>query len=206
MFPKPFKKLHPEILEKLTFLKITDPTPLQSQSIPVIKSGSNLYCIAPKDSGKTTTLILTTMQKLKCEAVGTSPRAMVVVKDKESALEMLDAFLVYTKHTSLRVYMGHEKMHIDLQKSEIMMGVDILISTVKSLNNLFLLNGVSTSDLKILSVDDAEFLTQQSSYAAFLSISQMIQKCQYVIYSEKMHSKLKRFEFSFMEYSKTISI
>jgi len=49
MFPKPFKKLHPEILEKLTFLKITDPTPLQSQSIPVIKSGSNLNRFAKRN-------------------------------------------------------------------------------------------------------------------------------------------------------------
>jgi len=206
MFPKPFKKLHPEILEKLTSLEITAPTPLQTKSIPVIKSGSDLYCTAPEGSGKTTTLVLTTLQKLGCEAAGNTPRAMVLAKDKESALDLQDKFMAFTKHNSLRVYVGHEKMHVDLQKSEIMMGVDILISTPKSLNNLFLLNGVNTSELKIFSVDDAEFLIQQSNYAALISITQMIQKCQYVLYSEKMHPKLKRFESNFMEYAKTISL
>jgi superfamily II DNA/RNA helicase len=60
----PFKKLHSDIREKLDDLEIITPTPFQSKSIPVIKSGANLFCTAPKDSGKTTTLILTTLQKL----------------------------------------------------------------------------------------------------------------------------------------------
>ena len=43
----PFKKLHPEIKEKLEELEITIPTPFQQASIPVIKSGANTYCTAP---------------------------------------------------------------------------------------------------------------------------------------------------------------
>jgi len=73
------------------------------------------------------------------------------------------------------------------------------------LNKLFLLNGVHTSQIKIFSVDDAEFLMQQSDYAALLSISQSIIKSQYVLYSEKLDAKLKRFESYFMEYSKKVS-
>ncbi|MEH6762948.1 MAG: DEAD/DEAH box helicase [Aequorivita antarctica] len=201
----PFKKLHPDILEKLAALEITTPTPFQSASIPVIKSGANVYCTAPQDSGKTTTLIITTLQKLKCKEVGNAPRAVVLVENKEKAMELYDAFLFYTKHTSLRVYVGYEELHIDVQKSEIAMGTDILITTPKSMNKLFLLNGVSISQLKLFSIDDAEFLTQKSSYEAIMSITQSIHKCQYVIYSEKMHPILKRFEGYFMAYSKVVS-
>ncbi|MBW2960755.1 DEAD/DEAH box helicase [Mesonia aestuariivivens] len=202
----PFKKLHPEIKEKLAKLEIETPTPLQRKSIPVIKSGMNLYCTAPKGAGKTTTLILTTLQKLKCEAVGDAPRAIILVENKEKALEILDQFLVYTRHTSLRPYVAHEKMHIDLQKSEILEGIDILISTPKNLNKLFLLNGVHTSQLKIFSIDDADFLIQQTAYAALLSITQSVIKCQYVIYAEEMTAKLARYDSYFMEYSKKISL
>jgi len=202
----PFKKLHPDILEKLEQLRITTPTPFQSKSIPIIKSGANVYCIAPKDSGKTTTLILTTLQKLKCRAVGNAPRAVVLVENKEIAMQLYDAFLFFTKHTSLRVYVGYEELHNDVQKSEIAMGVDILISTPKSMNKLFLTNGVSIADLKIFSIDDAEFLTQKSAYAAIMSITQSIQKCQYVLYSEKMHPMLQRFEDYFMSYSKIVKV
>lgn len=201
----PFKKLNPDILETLAKLEITTPTPFQVNSIPVIKSGANVYCTAPKDSGKTTTLIITTLQTLKCRAIGNAPRAVVLVENKEIALQLYDLFLFYTKYTSLRVYVGYEELHNDVQKSEIAMGVDILISTPKSMNKLFLTNGVSISDLKIFSIDDAEFLVQSSSYQAIMSITQSIQKCQYVLYSEKMHPILKRFEDYFMEYSKVVS-
>lgn len=200
----PFKKLNPDIKETLENLEIISPTPFQTKSIPIIKSGANVYCTALKDSGKTTTLILTTLQKLKSEAVGNAPRAIVLVENKERALEIYDLFLRYTKYNSLRVYVGHEQLHVDLQKSEIFEGVDILISTPKSINQLFLLNGFSTSELKIFSIDDAEFLIQQSTYKALMSITQSIKKCQYVIYSEKIHPKLKRFESYFMEHSRIV--
>ena len=200
----PFIKLHPDIQEKLTQLEIITPTPFQSESIPVIKSGANVFCIAPKDSGKTTTLILTTLQKLKCRAIGNAPRAVVLVENKEKAMKLYDDFLFYTKQNSLRIYVGYEELHNDVQKSEIAMGIDILISTPKSMNKLFLTNGVSIADLKIFSIDDAEFLTQKSAYAAIMSITQSISKCQFVLYGEKMHPMLERFEAYFMEYSRKI--
>ncbi len=200
----PFKKLHANIRESLERLEILTPTPFQISSIPVIKSGANVFCTAPKDGGKTTTLILTTLHKLKCEAIGNAPRAVVLVENKERALELYNSFLIYTKFNSLRVYVGYEELHIDIQKSEIFEGIDILISTPKTMNKLFLLNGVSTSQLKIFSIDDADFLLQTSEYSAIISITQSIQKCQYVLYSEKLHPKLKRFESYFMEHSKII--
>ena len=200
-----FKKLHSDIQEKLESLEILTPTPFQTNSIPVIKSGANVYCTSPKGSGKTTTLVLTTLQKLKCEAVGNTPRAVIIVENKERAMELYDIFLAYTKYNSLRVYVGYEQLHVDIQKSEIFEGIDILISTPKSLSQLFLFNGVPTSQLKIFSIDNAEFLVQKSSYTALMSISQGIKKCQYVLYSEKMHPVLLRFKSHFMEYSKTVS-
>jgi len=200
----PFKKLHPDIKAMQEQLEITAPTPFQSRSIPVIKSGVNVYCTAPTGSGKTSTLIWTTLQRLKCEAVGNAPRAIVLVENKEKAMEMYDAFLAYTQHNSLRVYVGHEKLHIDLQKSEIFEGIDILISTPTTINTLFLMNGINTSQLKIFSVDDAYFLAKPTPYAALMSITQSIKKCQYVLFTDKMHPKLKRFESHFMEYAKVI--
>jgi len=202
----PFEKLNPYLQDTLEHLKIETPTPFQTHSIPVIKSGANVYCAAPKDSGKTTALILTTLQKLKCKAVGNAPRAIVLVENKEKVLELYDLFFAFTRYTDLRVYAGYEQLHVEVQKSEIFMGIDILISTPKSMNQLFLLNGVPVSQLKIFSVDDAEFLIQKSAYAAIISITQSIKKCQYVLYSEKIHPMLKRFESNFMEYSKKVTL
>jgi len=202
----PFKKLHANLQEKLASLEITTPTPFQKTSIPVIKSGGNIFCTAAKESGKTTTLILTTLQKLKYEAFGTAPRAIVLVESNEKALQLFDAFSKYTRYSSLRVYLGDEKLHLELLKSEIFEGIDILISTPKKLNQLLLLEGVNTTQVKIFSIDDADFLVHKSSSADLISVTQSIQKCQFVIYSEKMHPTLKRFESYFMERYKTVAI
>ena len=194
-----FKKLHADLHEALDRFSITTPTSFQKQSIPVIKSGANVYAIAPKESGKTTTLVITTLQKLKCKASGNAPRAVVIVENKERALELYDLFLAYTKYTSLRVYVGYKELHIDIQKSEIFEGIDILVTTPKNLHQLFLLNGVSTSELKLCSIDDGRFLVQKSDYSAMLAITQSIIKCQYVLYTDVLPPMLKRFEEFFME-------
>ena len=202
----PFKKLHADIKEVLQNLEITTPTDFQKTSIPVIKSGTSVYCTAPKDEGKTTTLILTTMHKLKCEEVGNIPRALVLVENNDKALDLYQSFLKYTKQTSLRVYVANEKEHIDLLKSEIFEGVDILIATPQIIAKLLMTYGVNLSELKIFNIDDAEFLSQTNAYNAVLSITQSISKCQYVLYSEKRNPNLKRLESYFMEYANVISV
>ncbi|MGB3142634.1 MAG: DEAD/DEAH box helicase [Maribacter sp.] len=201
-----FKKLHPHLLEVLTQKSIEKPTPFQKTSIPVIKSGANVFCTAPKGSGKTTTLILTTLQKLKCEAEGNAPRAVVVVENKEKAMELYDLFLEYTRQSSVRVYVAYKELHIDIQKSEMFEGIDVLVTTPSNLHKLFLTNGVSTSQLKIFSMDDAEFLKQHSEYTAMMAISQSIIKCQYVLYAEHLDPKLKRFEEFFMERAQYVKL
>jgi superfamily II DNA/RNA helicase len=202
----PFKKLHSDIKEMLESQEITIPTPFQKASIPVIKSGANIFCTAPNDSGKTTTLVLTTLQKLKFEAVGNIPRAIVLVENKEKAQETYDAFFKFTRYKSIRVYLCEEKLHIDMLKSEIFDGADILISTPKTMNKLFSLNGLNATQLQIFSIDDADFLVQNAPLTALMAITQSLNKCQFVLYSEKMNPTLTRFKSYFMQHSKTVAI
>ncbi|MGK0414513.1 MAG: superfamily II DNA/RNA helicase [Polaribacter sp.] len=202
----PFKKLHSSIKEKLESLEIITPTPFQSKSIPLIKSGANIFCTAPENSGKTTSLLITTMQKLKCEEVGTAPRAIILVGDNEKAKSLYATFNEYTRRTSLRVYLCDEKLHIDLLKSEIFEGTDILIATPQIMNKLLLLNGVNVTQLKLFCIDDAEFLSQKTPLSNIMAITQSLTKCQFVIYSEKMYPFLKRFESYFMTNARRISI
>jgi superfamily II DNA/RNA helicase len=202
----PFKKLHSHINEKLASHDINSATSFQIASIPVIKSGANTFCTAPKDSGKTTTLIITTLNKLKCEEVGTAPRAIILVKDRESAFALDEAILKYTRHSSLRVYTCDDKLHIEMLTSEIFEGVDILIVTPKTMCKLLLLEGLNMTQLKIFSIEDAEFLAKSDTYTDLMSITQSIHKCQYVIYSEKINPMLKRLETQFMQYSKKVAL
>lgn len=188
----PFKKLHPHLREALESKHIETATSFQKNKIPLIKSGANKFCYGPKDSGKTTTLILTTLHKLKCTAEGNAPRAVIIVENKEKVLELYDKFSEYTKYSDVRLYASYEQLHIDVQKSEIFMGVDVLITTPNTIYKLFLSNGVSISQLKIFNIDDADFLSKLSEYTSIIKTIESIKKCQYVVYAEKSNPKLER--------------
>ncbi len=202
----PFKKLHASIKESLERLQIESAKPFQEKLIPKIKSGTNVFGIAPKESGKTTAMIINTLQKLQCKAEGDAPRAIVIVENKKEAQELHSKFLEFTKYTDLRVYMGYEELHIDIQKSEIYMGIDILISTPKNLHKLFLTNGLSVSQLKIFFVDDADFLIQRKEISSLTITSESIKKCQYVILAENLNPKLNKLKESFMVNSTIVKI
>lgn len=201
-----FKKLHPHIKEILEAQEKTTATAFQKASIPIIKSGTNVFCKAKLDSGKTTTLVITTLQKIKCEAMGIAPRAIVLAENNEKASEIYNHFFNYTRYTDMRLYFGDEKEHIDLLKSEIFEGIDILVATPKIVNKLLLLEGLNTTQVKILSIDDAEFLKDKTANSNVLSITQSIRKCQYVLYAEQLTPALKKLTSYFMEYAKVISV
>ena len=61
----PFKKLHSDIREKLESLDILTPTTVSISSIPIIKSGANVYCVAPKRQWKNIYTCLDYLTKIK---------------------------------------------------------------------------------------------------------------------------------------------
>ena len=64
-----FKKLNPSLKESLSGLGMESPTPFQKKILPRIKSGANVFGIAPEGAGKTTALVIGTIQKLRAEAL-----------------------------------------------------------------------------------------------------------------------------------------
>ena len=99
-----FKKLNPEILEALETNNFEVPTAFQKQILPIVKGGANVFCIGNKGCGKTTTLIISVMQKLKSKPEGGAPRALILVETKAEALKLKEAFEKFTKRTGLRIY------------------------------------------------------------------------------------------------------
>ena len=69
----------------------TESTELEKICIPRIKSGHDLLCVAPKGSGKTSTIIVSVLQKLKA-SLNDVPRALIIVPNKECGAEMKAEF------------------------------------------------------------------------------------------------------------------
>ncbi|APG59915.1 DEAD/DEAH box helicase [Christiangramia salexigens] len=199
-----FKKLNEHIKERLSEKGFDSPTPFQKKALPVIKSGADLYGIAPEGAGKTTAMIISVIHKLEARAFEDSPRALIYVKDKEAALDLEEKFQEYIKGTDLRVYTAYEEHSMDTQKDEIYYGVDIVIATPRRLGRLFSNTGIHLGQLKMVIVEDAEFLSRGNHFNEVIRIPQSIAKCQYIILGTKMEPKMKRLQESFMELSRIV--
>ena len=95
----PFKKLIEPLKEAIIQRQFESPLPFQKKILSKIKGGANIFGIGPEGCGKTTTLILSVVQKLKGLAFEDAPRALIVVKDKQAALSLASEFNRFTSQT-----------------------------------------------------------------------------------------------------------
>lgn len=196
-----FKKLNEPLLEALERIGYESPLPFQKKLISKIKSGVNLFGIGPEGSGKTTAMIIGTLQKLESEAFEDSPRALIYVKDKAAAVALEEEFKRFTQQMDLRIFTAYEGPDIEKQKETIYFGMDIVIGTPGRLKKLFKISGIHVTELKLVIVEDAEFLVNSRDFNDFISIPSHIPRCQYLVFSTETNSKIERLKDLFMEHS-----
>ncbi|MGB1312715.1 DEAD/DEAH box helicase [Bizionia paragorgiae] len=201
-----FKKLNPEIKDALITNDIEAPTSFQKLILPKIKSGIDIYGIGKKGVGKTTAMIIGTMQMLGSKAFEDAPRALILVEDKQAALDLQAAFLEFTSRTDLRIYTAYEEHDLEKQKEEIYYGQDIVIATPKRLNKLFFLNAINVTQLKLFIIEDAEFAIKAKYYNDVIRVPESLEKCQFLIFAEELYPKLQRLDDLFMFNAMTIKV
>ncbi|MGZ0016628.1 DEAD/DEAH box helicase [Yeosuana sp. AK3] len=201
-----FKKIIEPLKETLLQKGLVSMLPLQKQILSKIKGGINMFCIAPKGSGKTTSIILSVIQKLNAKAFEDAPRALIFVKDKEAAIQLADQFKSFLKGTDLRMYLLYDEYNIELQREELYLGADIVIATPKRLNQVFYLNGINLNSLQMFIVEDAEFLFRSNHFAEVARTPESIEKCQYLIFSSKFDQRFERWQESFMFNSQIVTL
>lgn len=193
-----FKKYHPTLKENIEKAGFETTNKFQKEVMPLIKAGTDLYAIGPKGCGKTTAMIISTIQKLGAEAFEDSPRAVIIAKDKKTTLELKEQFEVFTKRTDLRIYCAYEEHDLEKQREEVYYGIDILIATPKRLSKLYHLNSLHLGELKLFIVHDADFIARNNYHNYVLRLSESAPKAKFVIFSETFNSKIKAFQDSFM--------
>ncbi|MBC2845581.1 DEAD/DEAH box helicase [Winogradskyella flava] len=200
-----FKKLNPLLKDSLEHLGFEASNTFQKKVLPVLKGGANSYVIAPKGSGKTTALVITTIHKLKASAFEDSPRAIIVVKDKQEALHLKDEFERFTKNTDLRIYALYDEYDIEKQKTEIYPGQDIVIATPARLSRLYFLNGIHLGEIQLFAIEDADYLGRNNTYNHILRLSESLNKCQYIIIADEMNSRIRNYQNAFMSNARLVS-
>lgn len=193
-----FNKLLPQLKESLDRIGIASPTEFQKKVLPKFKGGASLFGIAPEGAGKTTAIVIGTLQKLNCSAFENAPRALIFVEDKARALELESEFKRFTYRMDLRIFTVYEEQNIEVQRNEIFEGVDIVIATPKRLNKIFYLNSINLGRLKLFIVDDSEFLSNAKTFSDLVRTPQSLNRCQYLIFSTKYDRRMERMRELFM--------
>ena len=190
-----FKKILPQLDKNLESKNITEPNEFQKKVTPKIKAGHNLNILADKGAGKTTVILINIINKLRY-AQGDNPRAIIFVKDKTEALELEEQFNELAKRTDLRVYPIFEEQQIEKQKDAIYLGIDVVIGTPKRLAKLYYLNGLNLRELQMFVIANADSLEASAQHSDIIRISESINKCQYLIYSNKHNNRIDRIKAS----------
>jgi len=199
------EKLDIPLIESLKENGFTESTQLEQICIPKIKSGRDLLCTAGKDSGKTTTLVVSVLQRLKA-SLDDNPRAVIVVPDKERALEMKAEFERLGEYTDLRVHTACDDEKINDQKDKIYMGSDVVIGTPKRLNQIYSLYALNLGVVKIFAIDDAELVIKSINYPQIDRLSESLPKAQRLVFATQMTEWIDRYAAEFMNVQEVIEI
>lgn len=184
------KKINPNLQQALVENGLTDPTDIQKDCWGTLKSGADAVIIMPEGEGKSTTIAYTVIQKIE-KAVGESTRALVIVKDKEAVLEMVDMFQKFGKYTNLRVIGVNDKTDIDDEKNIISAGMDVLIGTPNKINAMFSGAGFNMNTIKIYVVDDADELFKLRQEPIVQRLSMSIEKTQRLFFASQLTERIE---------------
>lgn len=199
------KKLIPELVEGFNELGFESKAKaIQSQCLPIIKSGSDLFMIAPEGEGKTTAVLIGLIQQLKAE-FEEAPRAILVAPDKETAFELKKQFEALSRYTSLRVFTAIERGDMKYQKDLIFDGIDLLITTPIRVTELLKKNGIPLSNLKMIFIDDAH-LIKTDKYIHIYGLADKAPKAQVVISADKWNLNFERFSNEVMKGPRVVNI
>lgn len=183
------KKLYPPLAKQINSLCIDTPNEIQNKALPKIKSGANVFVVAPSESGKTTLAVIYLLHKLKYELENEDvPRAIVVVPTKEKAIIFRDLINFYGKHAHLRVKCAYSEEDLERQRDDIYHGADVVVGTAKRLGELYSGTGLNIKLLNTLIVDDFDEINKQDALAQIERIALANPKVQKLFFAKTQPS------------------
>jgi ATP-dependent RNA helicase RhlE len=153
--------LSAELLRAIREHGYTQPTPIQTQAIPIILEGKDILAGAQTGTGKTAGFTLPMLQRLNeterhSGAKRTAIRALVLTPTRELAAQVSESVREYGKHLPLRSAVVFGGVSINPQISILRKGVDILVATPGRLLDHVSQQTVDLTQLEILVLDEAD--------------------------------------------------
>ena len=145
--------LHPALMQALTELGYTTPTPIQSGMIPLMLSGVDVIGQAQTGTGKTAAFALPILNNYQPRK---APQALVLAPTRELALQVAEAMQDYGRHLGAQVLAVYGGQGFGQQIKQLRRGVDIVVGTPGRLLDLLNRNILDLSAIKTVVLDEAD--------------------------------------------------
>ena len=149
--------LDPRLLQGVRRLSFTQPTPIQTATIPVALAGQDVLGSAETGTGKTAAYLLPLLHRLlAAPARPHSVRALILVPTRELALQVAEQADELSADTGLRVLAIYGGVALDSQEKSLRHGADVVIATPGRLLDHAARKNISFGALQVLVLDEAD--------------------------------------------------
>jgi ATP-dependent RNA helicase RhlE len=148
--------LGPNLLQSITEVGYTTPTPIQNAAIPQVLAGRDLIGIAQTGTGKTAAFVLPILERLSRSPQTRTPRALIVAPTRELAAQIEENVRLLGKAMRIRCATIFGGVGEGPQISALRRGVDIIVATPGRLLDLMNARHVSLHTVEVAVLDEAD--------------------------------------------------
>ena len=199
-------KLNKQLLDAITALGWTTPSPIQEKAIPLVLAGQDIIGVAQTGTGKTAAYLLPTMMKLKY-AQGEQPRSVIIVPTKELAIQVKDHFEQLSVNTDLRLVCIYGGVGAKAQIRQIEEGCDLIVATPGRFMDLYLQGEIPTKSITTMVLDEADKLMDMGFMPQLRRLQEVIpRKRQNLLFSATMPLIVEELSAEFLDFPVKVEI
>ena len=197
----------PKSLQKaVDLIGLTNPTPIQIKSFPVILSGRDVMGIAQTGTGKTFAYLLPILKQWKFQNTET-PRVVIIVPTRELVVQVAEEVEKLTQFMSVRTVGVFGGVNINTQKKAVYEGVDILVGTPGRIMDLALDGVIRFDALQKLIIDEFDEILNQGFRFQVTSILSMLKnKRQNILFSATMTDEVDEMLDEYFDFPEEVSL
>jgi ATP-dependent RNA helicase RhlE len=148
-----------EILKSIEKKGYIEASPIQKKAIPLILEGYDLLAGAQTGTGKTAAFSLPILNKIATSKKNNQLRkikSLILAPTRELAVQVADNIINYAENLNFKIETIYGGSSINVQKSRLKKGADIIVATPGRLLDLLQQKTISFKSLEILVLDEAD--------------------------------------------------
>ena len=195
----------------LARLGYAQPTPIQTQSIPLVLSGGDLLARAQTGTGKTAAFGLPMIELLLVRSArqpGThAPRGLVLVPTRELAIQVHRSLETYGAPVKVKVAAIYGGVAMRPQREALRRGVDIVVATPGRLIDHLQQRSVDLSRVEILTLDEADRMLDMGFLPALRRVLTTVPRTrQTLLFSATLSTEVTRLAAQFTREPKHVDV